>query len=112
MVKHPATMSNQRARGLGSLMAVVAIAIPVFADLALVFFEVTLVDFAAVFLGIVFFATVVFLEDVGVFAVTAPVAFTDASGALKMLAAPAVGSSVQLQMPLMSAQAWPDFAAP
>lgn len=110
MVKHPAAMSNQRARGLGSAIAAVATAMPAFGVFLVAFLALVLVDLAAVFLLELVFLVVVFLT-VGAFLVVDEV-LTETAGSCRMLAAPAVGCSVQAQTPLMSAQAWPVFAIP
>ena len=78
----------------------------VFVDLALVFLDAALLVFflvaffAAVFFVVVFFVVALAELDVVLMASTST------------LAAPGVGSSVQAQTPLMSAQACPTLAVP
>lgn len=100
-------MSNQRARGLGSVIAMVAAAIPVFGVLALAFFAEALAVLAVAFLVIAFLAATFFA--LVAFAV---IVFVGAMGVVRIFANPAVGSNVQDHTPLISAQAWPVFAGP
>jgi len=112
MVKQPAPMSNQRATGLGSVIAVAVAAKLVLGTVFLDFFVVAL---------LVFFTNVfdaVFLTDV-LEAATLATGFSAEVlttvlivSSDSILAAPGVASSVQFHVPLMSAQAWPVLAAP
>lgn len=109
MVKQPAAMSNQRARGLGSAIAWVAAAMPVFGTLDLGFLAAALLAFffaVAFFFVAVFFATTLFV-DAGLLVV---VATSFGTGSNSMLADPGVGSNVQAHNPLSSAHACPVLA--
>lgn len=105
-------MSNQRARGLGSAIAVVTAAIPAFAAFVLVFLAVVLLALAVVFFVVAVLAAAFLITEPAALALTVLPGFGVDSATLSMLAAPAVGSNVQAQAPLMSAQACPVFATP
>lgn len=93
-------------------MAVVAAAIPAFGALVLVFLVVVLLALAVVFLAAVALAAAFLTTELAALALTVLPDFGVDSRTLSMLAAPDVGSSVQAQTPLMSAQACPVFATP